>query len=233
MSPPEPGADPALVRQLAPKPDEPPLRLRQGVVQAVAGVSCTVRPSGSEDPADDVAGVAVYAHVGVAVGDTVEILAHGADWRVVGLIRRAASSDPFMDLSRGSVQGVPNNTVVSLAFTGGEDPAAMSALVGGVETVVTIPRTARWEIGAGVEYVNPGTANGPRHLLFVPSAGQTLWTSAQAAANYGTGLNFSRTLRLNAGVTFVIRVLQLNSAAATLDLAANKSYLTARPLPGS
>lgn len=69
-----------LASVLVPAVEHPVLTLRRGVVQAVTGATVTVRLGGGTT---DLTGIRVWASVSPAAGDVVELLANGADLRVV------------------------------------------------------------------------------------------------------------------------------------------------------
>lgn len=80
-----------LARALRPEREEPPLRLRQGIVVGWGNGFLTLRPSGSDDPADDIPEVSYYSHLDPPnVGDVVECLANGSDWRAIGRVHRSS-----------------------------------------------------------------------------------------------------------------------------------------------
>lgn len=206
MSPPEPGADPALVRQLAPKPDEPPLRLRQGVIQAIARPTCTVRPSGSEDPADDVAGVSYYeSALPLSVGDVVEILAHGADWRVVGIVRRAGATPTSVTWKQATAGSVTVNTGTAYeTFYAPTTDMPIEAAAGDlIEVTFTVhflsgstPPWFRPRFSASARLFAPGGMRPPANLEVTRSG---TWLETVVAADLTAGVATVQPMWINSG----------------------------------
>jgi hypothetical protein len=138
----------ALARVINKGDDDPAggdLRLRRGIVTAVAATTVTVTIGGVS-----VAGVPVYRSVLVRVGDTVDLILDGPAPRIVGVLGAYAGApraDRFVTASSQASLTIPSATMTRLTFAGDQGNIA---LFNNATSILTIPETGTWLLTARV-----------------------------------------------------------------------------------
>jgi hypothetical protein len=198
----------AAIRTSAP---EARIRLRQGVVQAVAADgSCTVTIGGG---AQQVAGVAVLASWCPVVGRTVWLATDGRDLFIVGGVVTPTSPSPgpaFGNIRQASTQSIPNANATALSWSSRTDEVldGVTASASGL----TIATPGIYQVHGSVVFA--ANATGARYAQLLMNGNVEFEGSSTAGfATTPSRVSVSTVIQASAGDVINLAAFQSSGAA--------------------
>lgn len=207
-----------LVTAIRSSSPEPRIRLRQGVVQAVAADgSCTVTIGGGSQ---QVPGVAVLGSCCPIPGASVWLATDGRDLFVVGAI--TPTGPAYGAVRQSAAQSVPNTTWTAVDWTTRTDTVAVGVTVGNAGLTCVVP--GLYQVTGSVAFA--ANATGERHARLLVNGSVVLaGTSAPGWATLATLLRADGVVKLAPGDVVNLAGYQASGGALSTAVAVGQSLL--------